>query len=294
MAGLGEPPAGGLGLGAALGDGIVLQRIDDDEAEAVMDAAEPAGENYDATRQWSQFYALVREVDEAEYEETGDNYDVGGLMNETIALSRLIVDNAYCSEYAARLIDHNGRRQIAPILSFEQRLSYRLREGRFWVTEAEAGELAALRTSYRAVKGTLSGRVSRAMWRAERSTHTRFLDEAVMHVVTGLEALLKTERHQATNQFTTRALPRGRAWAQPRRRLDRDLRRALPKRHTGVRSHSSPLPGGRPADRRYPAAISQVARAQDLLRAAVRRAIEDGAFCEKFATDDAVRIAWPL
>jgi hypothetical protein len=123
-----------------------------------MDAAEPAGQDFDATRQWGQFYALVRVVDEAEYEETGDNYDVGGLLNETIALSRFIVDNACCSEYAARLIDHNGRRQIAPILGFEQRLSY----------PASGGPLLAHRVRSRRTRGPAHV-VPGCRWHASRS-----------------------------------------------------------------------------------------------------------------------------
>ena len=90
---------------------------------------------------------------------------------ERIALSRLVHDNTYCSEYAARIIERDGApRQIAPIRSFERRLAYRLREGRPWLTADEVAELAALRAAYRAAD--LPERVKRALRRTERSTHS--------------------------------------------------------------------------------------------------------------------------
>jgi hypothetical protein len=48
-----DPPAAWDGGSADIGDGITIERLEDDEAEAVMDAAEPAGENHEARRQWN-------------------------------------------------------------------------------------------------------------------------------------------------------------------------------------------------------------------------------------------------
>jgi hypothetical protein len=192
-----------------------------------MDAAEPAGENYEATRQWGQLVAFAREIDADEYERDGDNYDAGGELNETIALSRLVRDNAFCSEYAARIIERNGRpRQIAPILSFERRLAYRIQTGRPWLSEAEVAELRTLREAYRAVE--LPEKVKRALWRTERTVHSPYLSESVTNSVTGLEALLKTERQGYEPVHDSRACSGRRARACPRRcRLGRRLRSAF-------------------------------------------------------------------
>jgi hypothetical protein len=147
------PPAG-RNAPVDIGDGITIQRLDDAEAEAVMDAAEPAGENFHATRQWSQLVTFVRQISDEEYAaepQHGDNWDRTGALTETIALSRLVHDNAYCSEYSARIIEGEGApRRIVPIASLEMRLAYRLSDGRPWLTEPEAAELAALREAFRA------------------------------------------------------------------------------------------------------------------------------------------------
>lgn len=291
-----HPPASWDNGPVALGDGITIECLSGEDAKAVMDASTPAGENFEATRQFSQLYAFVREIGDAEYQNPHSGWDMTHALTYTLALSRLVLDNAYCTEFAARLIEEpDGRRIIEPVLGLDQRLAYRLRETRFWLTETEAAELATLRDAFSRNEGLLPDRVRRAIWRCGRSAETRFLGETVMHVVTGLEALLKTERHNATNQFTTRMpmlaaalVPGGSAtdW------------RAVYAARSDV-SHGAEValfaaPGRTRGGTPPPAAIALVAATQDLLRAAVRRAIEDAAFRAQFADDGAVRAAWPI
>lgn len=290
-----HPPAGWDGVPADLGDGITIQRLETAEAETVMDASAPAGKDFHPARQFGQLCSFVREVGEEEYEEAPYACDGVGALGDTVALSRLVLDNAYCSEFAARVVEENGDITIIPISSYEERLAYRLREERFWLTVEEAAQLAALRDAYRAVSGALPDRVSRALWHAERSTHTRYLHEAVTQIVTGLEALLKTERHEATRQFTVRAPalaaelgfePTGVDWAA--------VYAARSDASHGARVELF-APAGHAAGGAPPLeAVAQVAGAQDVLRTAVRKAIEDTDFRASFADDEAVRGRWPL
>ncbi|MGH3041083.1 MAG: hypothetical protein ACRDNG_04985 [Gaiellaceae bacterium] len=279
-----------------LGGGITIQTIDNDEAEALMDASGPAGEHYRATRQWGQFYSFVREIGAAEYEETEDGFDAGNHLGETVALSRLVRDNFYCTEFAARVIEAPDRpRRIVPILSFENRLAYRLRNERFWLTEAEAGELAQLAATYWAEADELPGRVRRAFWHTERSSHSPYLEEATVRIVIGLEALLKTERHHATSQFTTRAPALAAELGLDVGATDWDevyAARSDAAHGAEVMLFASPgrAPGGAPD----PDAVASITVAQDVLRAAVRRAIEDDVFRANFDDVDAVRSAWPI
>lgn len=261
-----------------------------------MDAAEPAGENFHATRQWSQLVSFVREISEQEYGDDphhGDNWDRTGSLNETIALSRLVHDNAFCSEYAGRVIEReDAARRIVPVASLEMRLAYRLSDGRPWLTDHEAAELAALRNAYRGVD--LPDRVKRAMWRTERSNHSPFLSEAVTNSVTGLEALLKTERHRATAQFTTRVPALAAAVGLDLGNVDWNaVYEARSDASHGARIALFSPPGWSATDPPHPDALPLVAAAQTVLRAAVRKAIEDDGFRSRFDDDESVRAAFP-
>jgi hypothetical protein len=73
------------------------------------------------------------------------------------------------------------------------------------LTYQEAGELRDLLAAYWQLGDQIPHRVMRAMWRAEYATTIRWGDVSLPTLVSGLEALLKTERHAATKQFKKRA-----------------------------------------------------------------------------------------
>jgi hypothetical protein len=288
------PPAG-WNAPFDLGDGITIEKLDGPLAEAVMDASEPAGENFQATRQWSQLVSFVREVSEEECTregQHGDNWDSTRALNETIALSRLVHDNAFCSEYAGRVIEPEGAaRRIVPVANLEMRLAYRLSDGRPWLTANEATELAALRTAYRGVQ--LPDRVKRAMWRTERSSHSPFLSEAVTNAVTGLEALLKTERHGATAQFTTRVPALAAALRLNLGNVNwGEVYAARSDASHGARIALFSPPGWSATAPPHPDALPLIAAAQTILRTSVRKAIENPQFRSNFDDDASVRAAF--
>ena len=105
-----HPPAGLDGGPVGVGQRITVERLDHDLAGVVMDASEPAGENLTSHRQWGQLHSVAREIDADEFAESHWNYDADGLLNELAALSRLVRDNAICTEYAARVIEYEDRR----------------------------------------------------------------------------------------------------------------------------------------------------------------------------------------
>jgi hypothetical protein len=117
--------------------------------------------------------------------------------------------------------------------------------------------------------------------------------------VSGLEALLKTERHYATKQFRERAAALAdelgihgisENWAEE----------IYDARSDWVHGSSvklfalDPALGGGPANPSESRAFRDLARVQDLLRAAIRRALKDAAFRARFESDDSVRTHWPV
>jgi hypothetical protein len=112
---------------------------------------------------------------------------------------------------------------------------------------------------------------------AERSAQSRYITDAAAHVVTGFEALLNTDEDaEITRQFVKH-------WRQPADELgverheqpvlELDLREAVRSRPRS-RSRLVAPAGWYETDAEPPADVKKIAKAQDVLRAAVRRAIE--------------------
>ena len=269
----------------ALGRGVLIDRISDDDAGAVMDACTPEGVGFKPIRQFGQRYSLVREVDPAEQEEHPFRWDPDGVLWDALAYSRLIRDNGYSTEYAARVTDHDdGRRTIVYTLGSEGKHAYRLRQGREWLNHREGEDLAALLAAYWRVGPELPGRVKRALWRVEYATWLRWADLMVSVLVSGLEALLKTDRGHATTQFKARASALAEELAIDG--IDGDLcERIYEMRSDWVHgAHVQLYPTGQVADEAERVrghvdrgdaeqrALAEVAAVQDLLRAALAAA----------------------
>jgi hypothetical protein len=215
-----------------------------------------------------------------------------------VAISRLVLDNAHGFEFAGRVFDRrDGNRRIAPLTGHDGRTAYRARKTRFWLTESEANELRTLLDQYRAVKDNLPDRVTRAFWEAEQSSMSRYITEAVAQIATGLEALLNTDEHEAiTAQFVKRS-----------RQLADELgiegtsntywSWIYKKRSEVVHGAESTLVapvGWYESDEEPPEDVIKIAKAQDAVRSAVRRAIENEKFREIFESDEAIAERWPL
>jgi hypothetical protein len=281
-----------------LGNGVFLARLtDDDVAEQVIHASIPRGLNHDATRQFGQLYSFWREVPEAEYDGNLFAWDPAQAIAEAIALSRFLLDNAHSFEFAGRVIDRaEGRRRIAPLTGHDGRIAYRSRKDRFWFTTDEAQTLRALLDHYRAVKDELPDRVSRALWHADRSCYCRYINEAVTNIATGLEALLSTgEDEPITAQFTKRAKA-----VADELGIETSLTYwswvydARSKNVHGAESKLVAPVGWDETDDDPPPDVVKIAKAQDVLRAAIRKSIEDDDFRAEFASDETVRARWPL
>jgi hypothetical protein len=302
-----HPPVGfqlsGAGIeaeSAPLGQGVVLDRLSSRDAERVMNACSPRGHHFVAIRQSGQRYSFIRELEPERVAQARSQWDADGVLSDCLALSRLVRDNAFSTQYAARIFDYaDGQQQIIPALATDATRIYRLRTNRDWLDPAEAGELADLLRAYWRVRADLPDRVRRALWRAEWSCSIAWADVALPAIVSGLESLLKTERHGTTRQFVTRAPLLGSRVGIPG--VTAELcyvaydGRSSWIHGAHVRLFVQEDPKDEAAlDARERVALRNVAVFQDLLRTTVRRAIEDTELQEIFSSDDSIRAQWPM
>lgn len=175
-----------------LGDGIKLGRASDDDAERIMDACAPAGQNFSPVRQFGQRYAFY--IDHSVEEATENLYGFDERLGVALALSRLTRDNGFSYQYAARVIEHAATEPtITPLGATEGHVVYRLPGGdREWLDAPETRELASLLEAYRSIE--LPPRVREALWRSEYASHMARGDIMLATIVSGLEALLKVGR----------------------------------------------------------------------------------------------------
>jgi hypothetical protein len=282
-----------------LGGGVILERLsDDDVAEEVIHASFPRGLHHEAIRQFGQLYSFWREVPEDEWaDQSFFNWDPAHHLSQAVAISRFVLDNAHGFEFAGRVIDRSdGRRRIAPLTGHDGRTAYRSRKDRFWFTHQEADELGVLLDHYRGVKDDLPERVGRALWQAERSCYSRYINEVATSIVTGFEALVNTGRAEpATAQFTSRAKALadelGFETSKSYWNWVYDVRSRIVH---GAEGQLVAPAGWDETDAEPPQDVAKIAKAQDVLRGAIRRAIEDADFRAAFASDESVRLRWPL
>ena len=90
-------------------------------------------------------YSFVREADPTKLEDGHWTWDPDDVIRDAVAMSRLVLDNGYSTEYAARIFDYaNGEQQITPTAQATQ-YAYRLRpQAREWMKVSETDELREL------------------------------------------------------------------------------------------------------------------------------------------------------
>ena len=284
-----------------LGRGIRMAWLPNEESKLVMTACSQRGHYFFPKWTFGQRYTYVLDVEDPE--EESFQWDPDGSLRDVLGLSRLIRDNNHSTEFAARITDYeDGEQRVMPSLVPANHV-YRLRRDRDWLEEDEAGELRDLLAAYWSAADDLPQRVTRASWRADYASWSAWADAMLPTLVGGLEALLKTERHSLTKQFTTRVplLAGDLGIEGVTTELCDDLYDArsdwVHGAHVRLFSGSDEideLAGDQPLTPTQQEAIADIARLQDVLRAAVRRAIEDPEFREVFREDDAIRERWPV
>jgi len=282
-----------------LGRNLRIDRLDEREAEIVMRACTPRGHNFAPVRQFGQRYTFILDIDPQRWETEPYRWDPDNVLYDALAMSRLVRDSAFSLEYASRIITWEDGKQVVTWTRGPQTNAFTVRHERDWLSYEEAEELARLLDAYWAAKDDLPQRVTRAMWRAEYASSIRWGDVSLPTNVSGLEALLKTERGYATKQFRERATALAHElgitgvseeWAEQIYDARSDWAHGSSVRLFAM----DPALAGGPTNPTESQAFRDLAKVQDLLRAAIRRAVEDEEFRARFASDDSVRSSWPV
>jgi hypothetical protein len=239
--------------------------------------------NFKPVRQFGQRYSFVRRKAPGPIYE----WDADSLIQNALAVSRLVRGNGHDAHYSVRVIDGVGTPdkgpQIVPAVRWD---AWHADDGqRDWLSQPEAEELADLLPRFLAID-RWSVRVNNAFWLIEYAARTGFAVPAVIWTVSATEALLNTDPVAQRRQFVERC-----------RGLAADVQVAgvtddLTDRFYTARSES--VHGATLSDGDQPQMLADLAVMQLLVRTALRRCIEDPSFRANFNRDDAVQAKWPL
>ena len=209
----GCPPAGDPPF--ELAEGLHLTTLSDEcrldadqvmlEGDLVINACQQRGYNHDPTPQHGWRYAFVRTVDYPTYEADPFGWDGDDLLWTAVVLSRLVRDNGYSLEYAARII--MCRDEVAEVIPVGPGgvATHRLRpRERDWLTYEEACQLRDLLDRFIRVNAALPQRVFHAVNLSEDAMRLGFAERFPLLIGIGLEALINTEERGPSRQFRER------------------------------------------------------------------------------------------
>ncbi len=285
--------------GVDLGHGVSIEHLSDDDYNLMMAACVPRGHFFFNVPQWGQRYAFVLEVELDDYEEKPYAWDTKQTLSSALAMSRFVRDNVHCSEFAGRLVEHeDGEQQVIPLIGFELRLAYRYGRDRDWLDANDAAELRTLLDRFLQVEPALPSRVRRGIRNCDLASQTPYLSESQPRLVTGLEALLNTGPRHVSKQFQERTCALATELGingVSGQMLDRmyDFRS---KAYHGDEIHLlSGDPNNQPEiAEQHRELVGEARLLQRVLRATVRKAIEDDDFRGVFEEDERVRQHWPV
>ena len=306
----GQEPAGDNPV--ELAESLTIERLSHEEVELVMNACMPRGHYFIAVRQYGQRYSLVRQVNEEALDERPFGWDDDHLLFYALGLSRLVRDNGHSLQFAARIVDYeDGMQQVIPVLTTHHVATFRLRRDRDWLTAPEVNDLRQLLAAFLPVKDALPWPVIHALNMTEDAVHLQIIQRALLLIVTALEGLLQSSTSGASRQFRER-MPKLAADVGVHGvdiELARDLYDARSEAAHGAqvsmlrvepeRGHVDEAPKDFPhaepeLEVSQPEPAAKVALAQDVVRAAVRKAIEYPEFRAVFESKEAIEERWPL
>jgi hypothetical protein len=288
-----------------LGRNVEITDLDPDVAELVMNSCTPRGHYFVAVRQFGTRNAFVRQISLPAYERSHYNWDHDTVLRKVLLVSRLVRDNAYSTEYAARVVEHlDGSRQVIPYIGPDSRSAWRIRQDRDWFDEGDALQLKELLKAYWKNESELPAPVHRALGLIEDSYGTPWLERTVPLTSAGLEAFLNTAPHTTGGQFKSRVRAVAKELGIP---ADKHfVARMWEMRSQAAHGQEIELFSAKPTKqvqqrqrhrRRTPSQqtlMKQVDRFREIAKANLRKAINDPAYARLVSSKAAVRRRWPV
>lgn len=271
-----------------LSDQLWIGHLDADMAKIIMETCEPKALGLTPpARQRAHLYAFVRELP-SESEILW--WDTDHQLTAAVAVSRLVRRTSIGFAYAARVgIESGVVKEVLPaeIHGISRDAFLSPNRTRDWLTRADA---ETLRQLVPLLWSQLPRRVHNALWHHEYAARTYYLDHRWTLVVTGLEALVHTDRRRSTAQFTGRVTKLASELAINLSKADAseayDLRSQL--------AHGAAFLSTGTTQRLSPSQVGLYDRLEDILRLAVLRGMKDKAFADILDSDDKIRSRWSI
>lgn len=167
-----------------------IAQVDHALCERILDACEPAGENFKPVRQFGCSYAFYRSNAPAEDGQLF-RFDPDSLLYHCVALSRIVHPTAVGFTSAARILDWpGGNPQIIPAShSTLNPAAFVIAPNENWLIPDDLPELRALLHALHAA--SLPKRIEAALWHHEAAARNSFIDLRWPLLTTCLEALVR-------------------------------------------------------------------------------------------------------
>jgi histidyl-tRNA synthetase len=248
----------------------------------IYDHCEPKGKwrGAEPVKQFAQLYTWVREVPSSRATEL--NWDSDRRLQSCVVLSRILHPTTINYSAAARVTYGEDGSLVeivpGPVKGHHSEAFLSARETRDWLTVDEFKELAILLQSYN--WPALPERVRRALWTYDYAAGDYFIDTRWTLLSSAVEALVHTRHRDSTAQFVDGLIKLASDVGAETVSADDankiyDLRSSL--------AHGQGLPQISGEEERLYVLMETV------LRLALKQAILDPAYAEKFRTDKAIR-----
>lgn len=176
---------------------VSVEPVDHALAEAVMNACDPRGENFNPVRQFGCPYGFFRRPATSQAIE-GLSLDPDRRLYTCIALSRLIHPTAIGFEYAARIRQWiNGAREIVPFIDNTiNPYAFVQHTNENWLNPSDIISLASLAQTYFTHKPP--ARVKNALWHYEYAARAYYVDNRWLELTIALESLIHVYNEEST------------------------------------------------------------------------------------------------
>lgn len=277
----------------AILEDVWLARLESSFANAIMDACQVRGENFNPIRQFGAPYGFVRVAAPLSAESPYD-FDPDGKLVNCLRLSRLIHPTSIGMAHAARVrVWKSGAREIIPVRShLINPFAFVVNPDEDWLIPNDVPNIRAICSSFFVNAPPL--RVNSALWHLEACARTYFVDIRWPQVVTALESLIHLSNEPHPTRPKTFA-GSTQVFVQRLHKLAGQIGFSISESDLrSIYSERSILTHGLHFGDLTPERKRLYALTEDLARAVVRRCIEDSSLAATFASDSTIKAAYPL